>query len=73
LKLKPVEVRQSDVQQEAAGRKNFNDGKEILRGGKCLDLPPPYEFFQGFPALAHRYIVVDNEYNGPDMRKGSGL
>ena len=62
LEIEPAYSRQSDVEHEAARHVGKVASQEIRGRAECLDLEPD-RAKQAFERLAHRFIVVDDEYD----------
>ena len=63
LQLQPAEARQPHIEHQAAGHIRARAAQELLRRREGLDPQPhrPQEVLEG---LAHRRIIIDDEYQG---------
>ena len=72
LQFETIKVRKTEVEYQAAWGNDPWTVQELLRGRECLRLPP-CGVDQQFQRLAHRDVVVDDEYDWCDMQHDSDL
>jgi hypothetical protein len=62
LEIEPAQPRQSDIQHEAACHIGKLASQQVRGGTERLN-PEPYRAKQASERFAHRFIVVDHEYD----------